>query len=175
MSSERAEVISRRLVHEGRIFSVSVDRVVLPNGRVVDLEIVRHARSVVLLPMPDPEHVVLIRQYRYAIDRWIWELPAGSVDPGEAPEAAARRECHEEIGQLPSRVELVAAFFPTPGFCDEEMLFYRLDGLTEPAAAAERDEDEQIEPRTCSLAEARQMVARREIVDMKTAVGLTLV
>lgn len=175
MSSERAEVKSRRLVHDGRIFSVSVDRVVLPNGRTVDLEIVRHARSVVLLPMPDPDHVVLIRQYRYAIDRWIWELPAGSVDPGETPEAAARRECHEEIGQVPSRVELLAVFFPTPGFCDEEMLFYRLEGLATPAVAAPRDDDEQIEPRTCSLAEARAMVARGAIVDMKTAVGLGLV
>jgi ADP-ribose pyrophosphatase len=163
-----------RTAFDGRIFAVHVDRVVLPNGREVDMELVRHPSSVVLLPMPDVHHVVLIRQYRYAIDRWIWELPAGSVEPGEDPVQAARRECLEEVGLAPRRVELVARFFPTPGYCDEEMLFFRVEGLDRTTERARLDEDEQIEPRTFTLAEARALAERGEIVDMKTVVGLTL-
>lgn len=175
MSDQRMDVRARRTVHKGRIFSVSVDSVVLPNGHVADMEVVRHPPSVVLVPMPDIHHVVLIRQYRYVVDRWIWELPAGSVEPGEQPEEAVRRECHEEIGRVPRRIEHLASLLPTPGYCDEEMLFYRLDGLVDPPAPAQGDADEQIEPKTFTFAEARAMVARGEIVDMKTALGLTLV
>ncbi len=127
-----------------------------------------------LLPVPNPGHLVLIRQYRYAVNRWLWELPAGSVDPGEEPEAAARRECHEEIGQVPETVVRLAAFLPTPGYCNEEMVFFRLSGLTVPDEPAEADEDEDIEARTFTIAEAREMVRRGEIVDMKTVVGLGL-
>ena len=175
MVSRAGERDAGRPVFEGRIFSVHVDRVTLPNGRDVHMEVVRHPRSVVLLPMPDPDHVVLVRQYRYAIDRWIWELPAGSLEVGEDPEAAARRECHEEIGRIPKRIEHVATFYPTPGYCDEERLFYRLDGLDDPQATAQPDEDEQLEPRVFTIAEARTLVTDGEIVDMKTVAGLTLV
>ena len=80
-------------------------------------------------PVPEPGHVILIRQYRYAVNRWLWELPAGSVDEGETPEQAARRECHEEIGQVPDTVVRLGAMFPTPGYCDEEMFFFRVSGL----------------------------------------------
>ena len=163
-----------RAAFKGRIFDVHVDRVALPNGREVAMEVVRHPRSVVLLPLSDPDHVVLVRQYRYAIDRWIWELPAGSLEPGEDPVAAARRECHEEIGLVPGRVTHVATFFPTPGYCDEEMLFFRLEELGQPGAPAAQDEDEHIEPKVFSLAEVRALVANGDILDMKTVVGLTL-
>jgi len=175
MTDRHAVVRARRTAYQGRIFSVGVDTVSLPNGHVVDMEVVRHPRSVVLVPMPDIHHVVLIRQYRYVVDRWLWELPAGSLEPGEDPEGAAARECHEEIGRLPRRLERLAALLPTPGYCDEEMLFYRADGLVEPSAPAQGDADEQIEPRTFTLAAARAMVERGEIVDMKTVVGLGLV
>ena len=93
--------VSGRLVHRGHVFDVHVDRVLLPHGREVDMHVVRHARSVVLVPTPDDDHVILVRQYRYVVDRWIWELPAGGVEAGEEPEAAARRECHEEVGMVP--------------------------------------------------------------------------
>ena len=108
----------------------------MPNGRDVTVDVIRHARSVVLLPIPEPGHVILIRQYRYPVNRWLWELPAGSVDEGEEPDAAARRECHEEIGQVPDTIVRLAALYPTPGYCDEEMIFYRLSGLSVPAEAA---------------------------------------
>lgn len=173
--TDHADVRSRRTIHQGRIFSVDVDTVALPNGHVVDMEVVRHPPSVVLVPMPDIHHVVLIRQYRYAVDRWLWELPAGSLEPGEDPEVAAARECHEEIGRLPRRLERLATLLPTPGYCDEAMVLFRADGLVQPDAPAEGDPDEQIEPRTFTLAEARAMVERGEIVDMKTVVGLGMV
>jgi len=162
----------------GRIFSVTVDRVTVPNGRTVTLDIVRHPGSVVLLPMQDDAHVVLIRQYRYALDRWIWELPAGSLEVGEDPAAAAARECEEEIGLVPGRVAFAGAWYPTPGFCTEVMNYYRLDDLRPPdpdGPQARKDEDEDIRVQVCAVDEARAMVRRGDIVDLKTAWGLTLV
>jgi ADP-ribose pyrophosphatase len=170
-----AETLSTERIFEGKVFDLERDRVKMPNGREVTVDIVRHSKSVVLLPLPSPREIILIRQYRYAVNRYLWELPAGSVDQGEEPEAAAVRECHEEIGQIPDTVVRMASLFPTPGFCDEEMLFFRLSGLSGPAEAAALDEDEDIEPRTFTIAEAREMVRRGEIVDMKTVAGLTLV
>jgi ADP-ribose pyrophosphatase len=158
----------------GRIFNVHVDRARLPDGREVTLEVVRHSPSVVLIPMPEPDRVVLVRQYRYAIDRMVWELPAGSLDPGETPEQAARRECHEEVGKVPRRLERLGSLFPTPGYCDEEMIFFRIDGLDEPDSAAHLDEDEVLEPRAFTVSEVRRMIEEGEIVDMKTVAGLHL-
>jgi len=163
---------------KGRIFSVTVDRVTVPNGRTVTLDIVRHRGSVVLLPMQDVAHVVLIRQYRYALGRWIWELPAGGLDVGEDPATAAARECEEEIGLVPGRVEFAGAWYPTPGFCTEVMTYYRLGDLRPPDPEdpqAHKDEDEDIRVQVFSLGEARAMVRRGEIIDLKTAWGLTLV
>lgn len=168
---------SHRVAYKGRIFRLEVDRVQMPSGHTVEMEIVRHPGSVVLLPMPSDAEVVLIRQYRYAIDRAIWELPAGTLKPGEDAAVGAARECEEEIGMFPGRVERLRSFYPTPGFCDEEMIFYRCGDLRPPDAgsSAKKDDDEDLEPRTFTLAEARSMIERGEIVDMKTAVGLTLV
>jgi ADP-ribose pyrophosphatase len=175
MPDAPATKLSSRTAFSGRIFSVDVDRVRMPHGREVSLEVVRHPESVVLLPMPDADHVILVRQYRYAVDRWLWELPAGSVDSGEDPERAAARECHEEIGLIPGRVKLLAALLPTPGYCDEKMNFFLLESLMEPECAAEQDEDEVIETRSFTIEEARLLVRAGEIVDMKTAVGLMLI
>jgi len=168
-------VTSHERIFDGRVFAIDRDRVRMPNGREVVVDVVRHPRSVVLIPVPEPGHVVLIRQFRYAVNKYLWELPAGSVDPGEEPEAAAKRECHEEIGQLPDTVVRLAALLPTPGYCDEEMIFFRVSGLSVPEEAAALDEDEDIEPRTFTIADAREMVRRGEITDMKTVVGLTLI
>ena len=172
-----AELLARTTVHKGRIIQVEIDVVKLPTGHTVDMEIVRHPGSVVLLPMPDPGSIVLIRQYRYTIDRWIWELPAGSLKPGEDPDQAAARECEEEIGLVPHRVTRLRGYFPTPGFCDEIMIYYRCEDLRPPAAdsTARQDEDEEIEPRTFTVEEARELVRSGEIVDLKTLAGLSLI
>jgi ADP-ribose pyrophosphatase len=167
--------LQRTIEFDGRIIRVERDQVALPNGRTVAMEIVRHRGSVVLIPQPAPDRVILIRQFRYAIGRWIWELPAGSLEPGERPARAARRECAEEIGLTPGRLRRLGSFYPTPGFCDERMVFYHCDRLTRPARPAARDEDEQIEPRTMTIAHAWRLQARGDIVDMKTILGLVLV
>jgi len=171
-----AELLARTTVYKGRIFQIEIDVVKLPTGHTIDMEIVRHPGSVVLLPIPEPGKIVLIRQYRYTIDRWIWELPAGSLKPGEDPDTAAARECEEEIGLAPATVTRLRGYYPTPGFCDEEMIFYRCEHLRPPAAdsTAKKDADEEIEPRTFTLDEARALVASGEIVDLKTLAGLTL-
>ena len=169
--------VSGREIYRGRIFRVEVDRVTLPTDHTMDMEVIRHPGSVVLLPQPSPAQIILVRQYRYTIDRCIWELPAGSLKPGEDPDAAAARECEEEIGLAPGRVERLQGFYPTPGFCDELMMYYRCTELGPPApgSTARQDEDEDIEPRTFTLAEARALVASGEIVDLKTVAGLSLI
>ena len=170
-----AERLSTERVFDGKVFDVDRDRVRMPSGREVMVDLVRHPRSVVLAPVPEPGQIILIRQYRYAVNQWLWELPAGSVDPGEQPEEAARRECHEEIGQVPDTVVRLAALLPTPGYCNEEMLFFRVSGFSTPDAAAALDQDEDIQAQTFALADAREMVRRGEIVDMKTVVGLGMI
>ncbi|HYB97316.1 MAG TPA: NUDIX hydrolase [Vicinamibacterales bacterium] len=171
-----AELLARTTVYKGRIFQVEVDAVKLPSGHTVDMEIVRHPGSVVLLPIPEPGAIILIRQYRYTIDRWIWELPAGSLKPDEDPDEAAARECEEEIGLAPARVTRLRGYYPTPGFCDEEMIYYRCEDLRPPApdSTARKDDDEEIEPKTFTLDDADALVQSGEIVDLKTLAGLAL-
>ena len=175
MTSTSGLTLSTRTVYTGRIFTVAVDRVRMPHGRVNDMEIIRHPISVVLVPMPDPTHVILVRQYRSAIARWIWELPAGSVETGETEEAAARRECHEETGRVPRLVERLGAFYPTPGYCDEIMTFFRLGDLERPSQEATPDADEVLEPQVFAVDDARRLIHTSDIVDMKTVVGLQLI
>ncbi len=171
-----AKLEQRRTIYEGRLFKVEVDRVHLPSGHTIDMDIVRHPGSVVLLPMPSADEIILIRQYRYTIDQWIWELPAGTVKPGEDPAAAAARECEEEIGRVAQRVARLRSFFPTPGFCDEQMHFFMCDELTDPSpdSTVRKDDDEDLEPRVFTLDEAREMLDAGDIIDLKTAVGLAL-
>jgi len=178
MNEPRATLKTHRQVFRGRIFAVDSDRVLLPNGHEATLDIVRHPGSVVLLPMPDPSHLILVKQYRYAIDRWIWELAAGSLEEGEAPEAAAVRECEEEIGLVASRADEIGTFYPTPGYCDEKMIFYRLTQLAQPApgaAAAQKDPDEDLRVHTFTVEEVRSLIRDGTIVDAKTIVGLMLI
>lgn len=167
--------LSRRIVFRGRVFEVQRDRVRLPAGGVVIQDIVRHRRSVVLIPQPTRGDVILIRQYRHAVGAWIWELPAGSLDPQEAPARAARRECEEEIGYTPRRLERLAACYPTPGFCDELMIFYRCTDLVRPRRPVAGDPDEMIEPRVFTVPAARRFIAKQRAQDMKTIVGLGLI
>ena len=162
-------------VFEGRVFSVEVGERTFPNGRTHRVEIVRHAPSVVLIPAEHDGRLVLIRQYRAPLDREIWEFPAGRVDPGESVEHAARRECEEEIGRVPHRLERVRGLYPAPGFCDEQLIFFRVSDLRPPAGPPRKpDEDEYIVTRLVTPADARAMLAAGEIVDLKTAYALTL-
>jgi ADP-ribose pyrophosphatase len=164
------------IVFESRVFSVEVATRRYPSGREHDMAIVRHPPSVVMVPVEDDGRVVLVRQYRAALDRELWEFPAGSVESGEAADAAAARECEEEIGRVPNRVEPLGAWYPTPGYCDEQLVFFRVSDLRPPAAGSARrpDPDEEITAEAFTVADARAMVVRGEIVDLKTAFALTL-
>jgi len=165
-----------RIVYRGRVFSVETAERRFPNGQTHAVEIVRHAPSVVLIPVESDGRVVIIRQYRAPLDRQTWEFPAGRVDPGEDVEAAARRECEEEIGRVPKQLERLGSLYPAPGFCDEQLVFFRAANLELPPPNSPHhpDADEDIEPRVVTIAEAKQMVANSEIVDLKTAYALTL-
>ena len=166
-----------RTVFEGRIFTVQIETVPQPTGGELRAEIVRHPGSVVIIPITGSGEIILVRQYRHPIGRSAWELPAGSLKPGEDPRAAALRECHEEIGLIADHVEKIGAFFPTPGYCDEEMNFFRATGLRSPGPddeAAHPDEDEDITARAFSPTAIRAMIASGEMIDLKTVAGLAL-
>jgi ADP-ribose pyrophosphatase len=164
-------------IFKGRVFSVETGTRRFPNGQEHHVDIVRHAPSIVLIPVEDDGRVIIVKQYRAPLDREMWEFPAGRLNDGESPEEAARRECEEEIGYVPHRLERLGALYPAPGFCDEELIFFRATDLrTPPADSPHRpDEDEDITTRTIAVTDARAMLARGEIVDLKTAYALTLV
>jgi ADP-ribose pyrophosphatase len=167
-----------RTVYRGRVFTVQIETITLPKGIELHAEIVRHPGSVVLVPMTESGDLVLVRQYRHAIGRLAWELPAGSLKPGEDIERAAVRECHEEIAMIPSQIARLGSLFPTPGYCDEEMHFFKATGLRTPGAAdaqAHQDDDEDIEAQPFPLSTVRAMIASGEIVDMKTVAGLAMI
>jgi ADP-ribose pyrophosphatase len=166
------------VIYNGRVFSITVDQVAYPDGRMVKMECVRHRGSVVLLPMTAPDRILLVRQYRYVVKRWLWELPAGTLEPNESPRTAALRECHEEVGKIAGHAQELSSFFPSPGFCDEDMHFFLLTDLRDrlPAEAApHQDPDEMLSVKEFSVQDVREMVRTGEIADMKTAVGMTLV
>ena len=173
----RSAVEASRVAFTGRIFAVAVDRVRLPHGTTVEMEVVRHPVSVILIPVDSDGRIILVRQYRYAVDRWLWELPAGSVDAGETPEAAATRECAEEIRRRPGSLHELGSLYPSPGYCDELMVFFRLKDLrelgpTDPEAHVDPDED--LEVRHFTVDQIRDLIERGEIQDMKTIVGFGL-
>jgi ADP-ribose diphosphatase len=166
-----------RKVFEGRVFEVVVETVTLPKGHTLEAEIVRHPGSVVLVAVNATSEIILVRQYRPALGRWAWELPAGTLKRDEEPKKAAARECQEEIGLIPATLERLGAFFPTPGYCDEEMNFYKATGLREPGPDdedAQPDEDEDIEKRAFSIDQIRLMIRSGEIIDLKTVAGVNL-
>ena len=170
-------LLSSQRVYEGRIFDVTVDRVRLPHGREATLEIVRHEGSIVLIPMTADGKLLLVRQYRHAVERFLWELPAGSLESGEELEAAAVRECHEELGLIPGRIERLQTLYPTPGFCTESMTYFQVSDLRAPGpddAEAHQDEDESIEVGAYTVEELGALIASGEIADLKTVAGIWL-
>ena len=172
VSGSAGRRLSTRRVYDGRVLALDVDEVEEPGGVRVVREVVRHRGSVATLAVHDDGRVVLVRQYRYAVDEAVWELPAGRLDPGETPIEGARRELEEEAGLRASRLEPMILFYTTPGFCDEAIHVFRATGLS--AVPARPEEDERIEPLALSLEAARGMVARGEVREGKTLVALLL-
>jgi ADP-ribose diphosphatase len=167
-----SHVLQHRRVHTGKVLDLDVDEVVEPGGVRGIREVVRQRGSVAALPVFDDSRVVLVRQYRYAVDAHVWELPAGRRDPGESPEDGARRELEEEVGLHAARLEPLITFWTTPGFSDEVMHLFRATGLEPVPPRPEPDEN--IEHATFTLEEAMAMVRRGEIREGKTLVALLL-
>jgi ADP-ribose pyrophosphatase len=160
----------RRGVYDGRIIRVEVERVRLPNDVEIDLDIVRHpgASAVVAATAED---VVLIRQYRFAGGGFLWEVPAGTLQSGEAPEACARRELEEEAGLVAEEMRSLGSILTTPGFCDERIHLYLALGLKR--LPVRHDADEVItEVRTIPWTRIGGMIDAGEIVDAKSLVAL---
>ena len=155
-----AELIARTTIHKGRIFQLEIDVVKLPTGHTVDMEIVRHPGSVVLLPIPEPGRIILIRQYRYTIDKWIWELPAGSLKPNEDPDKAAARECEEEIGLAPGKVTRLGGYYPTPGILRRRNDLLPLRRSTRAVARLDGEERRGRRDRTARVHDRRSARAR---------------
>lgn len=168
--AKRIRVLSSRAVYEGLVVGVKVDRVIEPGGVEATREVVTHGGSVVVLPILDDGRVVLIRQFRYATGKSLWELVAGGIEPGETPRAAARRELREETGYLARHTRLVLTFYASPGFLTERMYLVLARGLK--AGEAMPEADEQIEARRFTRKELRLMVERKRIEDAKTLVGV---
>jgi len=163
--------LESRVVHEGRVVHLSVDRVRYPDGSTGELEMMRHSGAAAVLPLLDDAAaedptILLIRQYRYAAGGYLLEVPAGRPDPGEAWEACARRELEEETGMVPGRLEYLTSILTTPGFTDERIRLYLATDLT--PGATTLDTDEFVEPVTLPLSAALEKVRDGEIADAKT-------
>lgn len=171
-SPEEAIVLAHRRIYDGKVLALDVDEVQEPEGVRAMREVVRHRGSVAALPVQGDGRVVLVRQYRYAVDERVWEIPAGRLDPGETPAEGARRELEEELGLRASALDPLLVFYTTPGFCDERLHLFRASGLTEGTPRPEADE--RIERGTFTLEEARAMIGRGELRDGKTLLALLL-
>jgi ADP-ribose pyrophosphatase len=148
----------------------TTERVELPNGTLLDLDIVRHPGAAAVVPFVSERDVLLIRQYRHAAGGMLLEVPAGKLDPGEPPEACAARELAEEAGRRPGRLVRIGAIWTTPGFCDERIhLFAAFDLAPVPRSPAD---DELIEVFEIPLAEALRLVWSGELSDAKSALAL---
>jgi ADP-ribose diphosphatase len=157
-------------IFKGKIITLNIDTVTLPNGVTVDLEMVRHPGAAAVVPLKDDGTVVLIRQFRHAAGGFIYEIPAGKLHPGEDPKACAERELEEEIGYRAGRLELVSSIFTAPGFTDEVIHIYKATGMT--AGQQQLDRDEVLEVIEMPLQEAIDMIRAGMIRDAKTMVGL---
>lgn len=157
----------------GRIFSVAREEHALPDGRRSDYEIVRHPGGAAVLPLLSDDRIVLLHQFRPAIGESLWEIPAGRLDEGEAPEACAIRELEEEAGYRAECLEKIAEIYPAVGYCDELIHLFVARNLTQVPYA--REHDEYIETVSLPLSEAIAMVQRGEIRDAKTQLALLMV
>ena len=162
-----------REVYQCRIFTVTEDEAHDPKTDfTIKRAIVRHRGSAVMMAVDERKCVLLVRQFRLPADKYLWELPAGTVDPGEKPLQTARRELVEETGYRARKWTKLASFCVSPGFVTERMTIYLATGLT--AGEATPMDDEQIETRWFTAREMEQMIAKGKIEDAKTIVGFLM-
>jgi ADP-ribose pyrophosphatase len=162
-------------VYSGRVINLDVDLVEFPNGSTGELELFRHPGASAVVPfLSDPQgedpQILLIKQYRYAADGFLYEIPAGRLDPGEEPEACAHRELREETGCTATSMQHLYTFYTTPGFTDEKIHIFMATGLIQGESAREADEFLTVE--SVRLSRALEMVKSGELKDGKTALGV---
>src|SRR5947209_11035616 len=163
--------LDSRRIYTGRVVRLDVDTVRFPDGSTGQLELIRHPGAAAIVPCAsdppgaDPT-ILLIRQYRYATGGQLWEIPAGTLDPGEEPEACARRELLEETGVTAARLERLTSIWTTPGFTNEVIHLYLATGLTSGEPSRERDEFIEVVPQP--LSRVRALIRDGEISDAKT-------
>ena len=162
--------IDGKRVYEGLIINVDLDRVALPGHKQATLEMVRHPGASAVIPLHEDGRVTLIRQYRYAADGWIWEIPAGKRDRGEDPEACALREVEEETGWRAGSLLPLGFIYTTPGFTDEVIHLFVARDLARTEQTL--DHDEVITTRELSWDEVLEMIVRGEIPDSKSQCAL---
>jgi ADP-ribose pyrophosphatase len=167
--------LGTRRVHTGRVVRLDVDRVRFPDGSEGELELIRHPGAAAIVPCAsDPKSadptILMLRQYRYATGGPLWEIPAGTLSPGETPEACAHRELREETGVTAQHLERLTSIWTTPGFTNEEIHLFWAHGLTAGEAARESDEFIEVVPRP--LSEVLAGIRDGEVRDAKTIVAI---
>ncbi len=158
-------------IYTGRVVNLRVDEIdTVGGGGRRKVEVVEHAGGVVVIARPTPHEIVLVKQHRHAVDRDLWEVPAGMIERGEPPIETARRELIEETGYRADALRFLWSMYSTPGFCEERIHFFVADGLV--AGQAQPEEDEEFEMRVWGIEEAWALVERDELRDAKTQIAL---
>ena len=163
------KTVKKQYIYKGKILNLRCDDAVLPDGKPCKREIVEHPGGAAILCVQDGK-VILVRQYRYAYGEELLEIPAGKLNRGEDPLAAAVREFEEETGLKAEKMTLLFTLYPSPGYCDEKIYIYEADEIT--AGAQHLDEDEFLSVVRLPVDEAIDMVKRGEIRDSKTIAAL---
>ncbi|GCD81980.1 ADP-ribose pyrophosphatase [Parageobacillus thermoglucosidasius] len=166
------KTIRKEKIFSGKVVQLYVEDVQLPNGKTSKREVIKHPGAVAIIPITKEGKLVLVRQYRKALERVLVEIPAGKLEKGEEPLATAHRELEEETGYRARSLCHIASFYTSPGFADELIHLYVAEGLTKIKNAASLDEDEFVDILEVTLEEALEMFEKREIYDAKTAYAL---
>ena len=167
--------LSSRRIHTGRVLNLDIDRVRFPDGSEGELEIIRHSGASAIVPFlgdpaGDDPQILLIHQYRYAADGYVWEIPAGRLDDGEDPLECARRELLEETGCSAERIERLTTIYTTPGFTDERIHLFMGVGLTR--GEHKREQDEFMEIETMPISRALALIEKGEMTDSKSIIAI---
>lgn len=167
------KITDSREVYQCKLFRVTEDKAVDPKGSFeIERSVVRHAGSAVMMAVDDKNRILLVRQYRLPADKYLWELPAGKLDPGEKPLQAAKRELKEETGYGAKKWTKLVSFYPSPGYVEEKMTIFLATDLTEGEASPM--DDERIETRWFKKKEIAEMIHDGKIEDGKTIIGFFL-
>ncbi|WP_147060412.1 NUDIX hydrolase [Sporosarcina luteola] len=172
MNQFEEKTISTDLLFEGKVISLRVEEVELPDGNRAKRELVNHPGAVAVIPIMDDGKLILVKQYRKALNRSIIEIPAGKIEPGEDIEVTALRELEEETGYGANRFDYLQSFATSPGFANEIIHIFVALGLYKIDKPAAGDEDEFIHMIECTIEEAEQMVLDERIYDAKTAFAI---